>query len=506
MTDGETRPDLAAIDLGSNSFHMLIARVVNGEPVVVDRIREQVQLARGLDKKGRLSPKAQFRAVACLERFGQRLRSLPEARVRAVATNTLRASSDPEPFLAAAETALGHPIEVISGQEEARLIYLGVAHSLPDDPGPRLVIDIGGGSTECILGERFETLEVHSLEMGCVGFSRRFFPKGLITKEAFQGAVLAAQLEVQTIQRRFRDVGWNRAIGASGTIGAAHDVLVANGWGPTITPKGLKRLRKTLIQLADLRHAALDGLKPERAMVFAGGVAILIALVDALRVDTLQSVGGALREGVMYDLLGRIRHEDVRERTIRIFQDRYHVDLAQASRVERTALELLLHAADRWSLDPATAGRFLAWAARLHEIGLAVSYTRNHRHGAYLLQYADMPGFSRDDQNLLATIVRGHRRKVPRDLLQRLAPPRRESARRLTAILRLAVLLNRSRVARGHPPVRLEVSGKKMRLAFQEGFLEEHPLTVADLEGEAHDLEALGLVLEVSSSMRPSAH
>jgi len=492
---------LAAVDLGSNSFHMVIAREVAGVPAVVDRIREPVQLALGLDEKGRLDADAQERAIACLKRFGQRIRHVPRDRVRAIGTNTLRLAKRAHRFLARAEAALGHPIEVVSGAEEARLIYLGVAHDVSDDTGRRLVVDIGGGSTEVVLGERFEVQEAHSLYVGCVGFTRRYFPGGEIRRAGFDEAILAARTEVQTIERGFRALGWERALGASGTIRSTWDVLRENGWGNRgITPEGLRRLRKALLAAGHVRDVRIAGLTPDRAPVYPGGLAILIALFDGLGIERLEASEGALREGTLYDLLGRIRHEDVRERTIRIFQERYQVDRGQAARVEKTALALLAETAPGWGLDPEQVGRFLVWAARLHEIGLALSYGHHHHHGAYLVQGSDMPGFSRDDQNLLAAVIGGHRRHARRRDLRTLHGPRRRLAVRLSLLLRVAVLLHRERVARPLPPLHLTGRPRSLRVRFPAGWLDAHPLTRIDLEREAAHAERLGIRLDVGSA------
>lgn len=498
-----TSPYLAAVDLGSNSFHMLIARVVDGEPVVIDRLREPVRLAWGLDEKRRLSAEARERALAALERFGQRIRHIPPHRVRAVGTNTLRKARKGERFLEEAQRALGHTIDVISGREEARLIYLGVAHSQADDLEPRLVVDIGGGSTELILGERFEAFETHSLHMGCIAFTKRFFPEGKIRRRGMEEAVLTARAELQTIERRFRDFGWGRAVGASGTVRATAEVLRANGWARDgITPVGLQKLDKALRSAGQVSRLSLEGLKPERARVFPGGVAILIALFEALGIERMEVAAGALREGLTYDLLGRIRHEDVRERTIRIVQERYHVDGRQAARVERNALAFLKQAAPGWGLDRVDAGRFLTWAARLHEIGLTVSYAHHHRHGAYLIANSDLPGFSQRDHALLAAIVGGHRRKVDPDLLETVPAEQREGAKRLLALLRLAVLTNRERGPHPVPPVRLEGRPDGLALYGAEAWLERHPLTVLDLEQEAAYLKRIDFALTFEEAER----
>jgi len=495
--DGDRR-QLAAVDLGSNSFHLVIARVHGDEVALLDREREQVQLARGLGKHGRLDKRARERALTCLHRFGQRLHAVPRTRLRAVGTNTLRVARNRDEFLPQAEAALGRPIEVISGREEARLIYLGVAHSLPDTPGPRLVVDIGGGSTECILGERFEALDVHSLKMGCVQLTRKYFRDGRISENALEEATLSAASEFRTISRKFRDAGWTQAVGASGTMRAAESVLRAQGWSEGgITRAGIEQLRDALLRAGHVKRLQLDGLKSSRAPVFPGGVAILLALFDRMKPESLSVSSGALREGVLYDLLGRIRHEDVRERTIRNFQERHRVDRAQAARVERLVLALLSHAPRAWRLDAAEDGRFLAWAARLHEIGLAVSYSKHHRHGGYMLAHADMPGFSHDDQILLSTIVRLHRRKIDLRALDALPAAQGERARRLVVLLRLAVLLNRSRNPAPLPPFRLEEADGRLRFEAPARWLEAHPLSVRDLADESARLAALGVDLVV---------
>ncbi len=490
---------VAAIDLGSNSFHMVIARVRGEEVRPLDRVREPVQLARGLGKRKALTKSARTRALKALERFAQRIRDVAPERVRAVGTSTLRSAKNSAEFLEEAEAALGHPIEVIKGREEARLIYLGVAHSLPDDHGRRLVVDIGGGSTECILGEHFEAHEVHSLNVGCVRLTKKFFADGALTREAFQAARMKAQGEFRTIERAFRDSGWNQAVGASGTIRAAESILRQNGWSRNgITAPALKRLRKAMIAAGHIDAFNLPGLRPDRARVFPGGVAILQALFDRLGPDSLTSTNGALREGVLFDLLGRIRHEDVRERTIRGFQSRYRIDVAQAARVERHALALLSHAPKAWKLDFVRDSRLLSWAARLHELGLAVTWSKHHRHGGYLLRHADMPGFSRDDQLHLAALVGNHRRKLGLSDFEELAEDDVERLSYLLLVLRLAVLLHRSRSPEPLPPMRLRGGSVRVRLEVPQRWLARHALSVLDLEEERSHLKALGFDFRVS--------
>jgi len=489
---------LAAVDLGSNSFHMVVARVVRGQPVVVDRLREQVRLAAGLDGDGFLDASAARRAVECLQRFGQRIRNQRNVGVRAVATNTLREARNAEDVRARSEEALGYPIEVISGREEARLIYLGVCHTTAPAPGPRLVVDIGGGSTECILGEAFDPTLVDSLYMGCVRYSQRFFGKGTITKKRMEKAMVAGRLEMRTVAARMKGRELNSVVGASGTIRACADVLRENGWSEHgISRDGLARLRQALVDIGNTEDLNLPGLKPERAPVFPGGIAVLSSVFDALELETMTPSSGALREGVLYDLLGRYRHEDVRDRTIQTFCDRYHVDLGHARRVEATALGFLDQVREAWQLDREPSRRFLSWAARLHEVGLAVAYSGHHRHGAYLVENSDMPGFSRDDQRLLATLVRGHRRKLRPGYFRDLTARQRHHAIHLAVLLRLAVRFRRGRRDRALPGITLKAKPGALRLKLPDDWVEEHPLTREDLANEAHYWRAIGLKLKV---------
>ncbi len=497
-TQRDLSPGLAGVDLGSNSFHMVVARVVGGQLHVVDRMRERVQLAAGLDERKQLSPEAEQRALVCLERFGQRLRHLPSTNVRAVGTNTLRQAKNSRAFLERAEAALGHPIEIIAGREEARLVYLGVAYDFAADKRRRrLVVDIGGGSTECIIGEGLEPLETDSLYMGCVTYSMRFFGDGRLRREDFRAAQIAAQAELQSIERRYRFAGWDQAVGASGTIVAVDQIIRANGWDDGVTARGLKRLRKALVGFEHLSRVELPGLPADRVNVIAGGVAILEAVFEAFGLEAMAVANGALREGLLYDLLGRFQTDDVREQTIRRLVASHHVDVEQARRVETTANTLLEQVAFSWELDDETARQYLSWAARLHEIGLSVAHSGYHKHSAYLLEHGDLPGFSRDEQLLLALVVLNHRRRFSRDGLRRLAVGRLRLGLRLSAILRLAVCLNRGRGREAAPAVRIAARGSSVLLSFPRGYLDEHPMTATDLREETERFDGAGLTLEI---------
>lgn len=493
-------PDvLAAVDLGSNSFHMIVARYQHGQLVVLDRLREMVRLASGLDEQGRLSRESTQRALHCLERFGQRLRDMNAESVRVVGTNTLRQAKRRGAFLERARDALGHPIEIISGVEEARLIYLGVAHTTPGDGGQRLVIDIGGGSTELIIGEGLAAKRLESLYMGCVSLSSRFFPEGEITEKRMKRARQAAQLELEPVLNRFRRPEWDVAYGASGTLHAVADTLRGHDASSTsIDRAGLEWLLQETLRAGQTSRLKLPGLSVERQEVLPGGLAILLEVFDGLGIETIRIAEGALREGLLYDLLGRLTDEDARVRSVRAMEGRFHVETAQADRVEATALAFLRQVRDEWGLTDPLAEALLGWAARLHEVGLDIAHSQYQRHGAYLLQHADMPGFPHHEQQVLAAIVGAHRRKLPLAVLDDLMPPWHVQALQLIVLLRLAVLLHRGRGPRSLPEIKLLVKGKQVDLSFPRGWLEDHPLTAIDLEQEATSLAVAGFKLRVS--------
>jgi exopolyphosphatase/guanosine-5'-triphosphate,3'-diphosphate pyrophosphatase len=493
-SEGET---FAALDLGSNSFHLLIARSDGGTLKVMDRYKEMVRLGEGLTAERILHPEVAERAIACLERIGQRLREIKPANVRIVGTNTLRQLHPESDFLPRAEAALGHPIEVIAGREEARLVYLGVAHGLAIGDQKRLVIDIGGGSTEVIVGHRFTPRLRESLHMGCVSMSQRFFRDGVITLERMDQAELAAAIQIRPVRELFRRSGWETATGSSGTVKAIAGVLKEEGWSDEgICATGLTQLREALIAAGQIDELRLKGLSERRRPVFVGGVAVLRALFQNLAIDRLRVSDQALREGVIYELIGRIQHEDVRERTVATLCRRFDVDTEQAQRVARTALGLHEQIGTDWKLDRPEYRLMLGWAAQLHEIGLAVSHSQYQKHGAYLLRNADLSGFTRQEQTVLAVLVQAHRRKVPADAFVALPPSRQDCARRLCVLLRLAVLIHRGRSASTKPYPRLSAENQRLSLCFPEGWLADHPLTHLELVEEADRLRQVRIELE----------
>jgi exopolyphosphatase/guanosine-5'-triphosphate,3'-diphosphate pyrophosphatase len=492
-------PDvLAAVDLGSNSFHMVVARYSHGQLVILDRLREMVRLGAGLEEDGRLNKEVAARAIACLERFGQRLRDMRPDGVRVVGTNVFRRARRQETFVERAREAIGHPIEIVSGIEEARLIYSGVSHTMPAGPGRRLVCDIGGGSTEIIIGEGHDPLELESLQMGCVRLSEQFFAEGKLSPKRMQRCRVAARQAIEPYKAAFRRRGWDEAVGSSGTVRAIGDSIRELDHGAIdISAGGLERIIRELGKVEHMRDLELEAVADERSLSFAGGVAILAEIFEQLGIESMKVADGAMREGLLYDLIGRYTDEDARERTVRGMQQRYHVDLAQAERVEITAVDFLEQVAPVWSLEDPVIELLLRWAARLHEIGLDVAHSGYHRHGAYLLANADMAGFPREEQKLLAIMVGGHRRKPAIEDAKELAPPWDKRAPAMTLLLRLAVLLHRGRSPVALPPIKLAAKNGSMEIRFPPGWLDDHPLTFADLQSEVEHLQGVGFRLRV---------
>lgn len=482
---------IAAVDLGSNSFHLIVAHPQDGHFKVVDRLREVIRLAGGFDAQNRLTEAACDNALRCLDRFGQRIRHLPAGAVRAVGTNALRKARNTGDFLPRAEAALGHAIDIVSGYEEARLIYLGVSHGLQDDAELRLVIDIGGGSTELIIGRRFEPQMMESLHIGCVSMSVGQFRDGVIDNRRMRAAEILARQEFEPIEEAFGRAGWQTAIGASGTMTSVNEVLAHNGWSRDgITREGLAKLRAAMIGLGHVERLGEIGVPAERRPVFPGGLAILIGAFEELRIERMRVSDSALREGLLYDLLGRIEHEDVRERTVEHLMQRFGVDRSQVARVRTSVAQFLDQVGADWQLEREEDERLLQWAAALHEIGNTVSHSQYHKHGAYLLQHLDMPGFARGDQDRLAVLVRAHRRKIP--LAEFGSGPQADELLKLALLLRLAVVLHRARGAAAPTEVSLEADERTLRLEFPRGWLAGHPLTSADLAQEADYVKAVG--------------
>lgn len=487
---------IAAADLGSNSFRLQVARVVGDQIYPLDTMKESVRLAAGLKADKMLDLESQARGLAALRQFGERLRGFDPLAVRAVATNTLRVARNAPQFLAAAEEALGFPIDVIAGREEARLIYVGVAHSLPTSSERRLVVDIGGGSTEFIIGRAVEPLLTESLYMGCVSYTLRYFPGGKVDALRFGEAEIAAARELENIAHEYLTMGWDVAVGSSGTAREIEEIIDQNGFNPDrqtgITRVGLDRLKSALIKAGSAERMGLSGMRADRIPVLPGGLAILSAVFEFFDLEHMVYGDGALRLGVLYDLLGRFHSHDMRDATVDQFMRRYQVDFSQARRVESQALGIYHQLAPDSGPEHDDAVRFLAWAARLHEIGISIAHSGYHKHGAYILTFADMPGFAKKDQGRLAFLVLGHRGKLEK--ISALARDEREW--NLVFSLRFAALFNRSRHADG-PLIRVRKTEKGYRIQLPSGWLKKNAMTRGALEDEVRAWRSIGFEFDM---------
>lgn len=494
LKDGDL---VAAVDLGSNSFHMVVARHVLGQLRIIDRIKEHVQLADGLDAEKRLSDAAAKRALDCLALFGQRLAYVRPGNVRVVATNTIRTMVDPAPFLERAEATLGHRIDVIAGREEARLIYLGVAHDKPPRKGKRLVIDIGGGSTEFVIGKGFAVIERESLQIGCIANIKRFFPDGKLTPKQWHKAKTQIGVDMQPFLESFRKHGWKEVYGASGTIKALSDMAKVRGLSDgTLNLKILQLLRQELVGFGRIGAIRWPQISASRRKSIAGGLLALEAAFEALGIESLQTSDYALREGALFDILGRNREHDPRLDSVKALQERYSIDVRQAERIEAYALALFDQVRKYWGLSAADR-EALAWACRLHEIGLTVAHSQHHHHGAYLVANSDISGFSRTEQHLISVLIRNQRRGIHFKSLMTLSEARAVDALRCILLLRLAVLFYRSHSDEKIPKPKLKVERSRLSLVLSKRWLERHPLTRSDLESERAYLKAAGVGLAI---------
>ena len=496
----ESSNTYAAVDLGSNSFHLLVARREHGELRVIDRIKDMVRLGGGLDEQGNLDPAVQDRAFSCLARFGQRLRGIPVENLRAVGTQTFRRMNNANAFLMIAETALGCSIDIIAGREEARLIYLGVTQGVAGLEDQRLVIDIGGGSTELVIGKGLDPLEMESLQYGCVSLTRRFFGDGRITRKRWDAAVNSVMADLQELRMRYRGAGWDAVVGSSGTIKAVEVICQRMGWlEKDISADALCMLRDRMLKFDTIESVNLPGLTERRHPVLIGGLAMLYACFEALGIETMKVSPYALREGVLHDLLGRLEQKDPRDKTVAAFMSRYSVDQEQVERVKAVALKAYDKLADGLFAQ-ALDRRLLGWAADLHETGLGISHSLYHQHSGYLVENSDMTGFTRQEQMFLAALVRYHRREIP-SVYTDLLPTRLHEPLRTTLVcLRFACILCRSRDDDSLPRFRLSGGDNRVTVGFDEAWMQAHPLTLFDLKQEARALAAIGIKFRVDAS------
>jgi len=489
-----TNRQLAAIDLGSNSFHMVVARIQNNQPQVIDTIKETVRLAAGLDDRNVLSDAKKEEALECLRRFGQRIKDLPAQNVMAVGTNTLRKARNSAAFLFEAEKALGFPINIVAGREEARLVYQGVAHALAPTEDYRLVIDIGGGSTEFIIGQAYQPIMMESIGMGCVNFTNKWFTDGVITEERIQNAILDGRRKLEWISDEYIAHGWQEAIGSSGTIKTIAGILTQNyDSHGVINYDNLKALADLCVQAGHVSHIILPGLSEDRAPIIIGGICVLMAAFEELQIESMVASEGALREGLLNDMIESVKGHDIRMDTVRDLELRYHLDVAQSGRICHTAL----HMFDQLDSKQDEAMRLmLLWAGRLHEIGLSISHNNYPSHSGYIVEQSDMPGFSREMQNTLGLMLRLQRGKLKMEMIQAL--PRLPGACALNIILlRIAIILERSRDWESSRRVKIKLSDDNILLKFPKKYLKNHPLTKADLKQEAIEVSKAGFKLQV---------
>ena len=489
------RAQLGALDLGSNSFHLLIAQESGNRIQVLDKHKEMVRLAAGLDEDNNLTQEAIDRALDCLSRFSQRLRPLDPDNVRIVGANTLRAAKGGN-FLEQAEQVLGHKIEIISGREEARLIYLGVCHDLGTSDSSRLVVDIGGGSTEVIIGRKFSPSTLESLHMGCVSMTKAHFANGKLTAKNMNNAINSAMVELEPVMSEYKKAGWDQAVGASGTINAIRSVISNLQESDEITLDALNLVRAEVEKAEKIENLNLDGLAEERKPVFPGGPAILIAIFQALQIESMTTSQGALREGCIFDLIGRQHQDDARDHTVNSLMERFSVDRAQARQVRETSIAILSQVAKRWELTTSEAKSMISWAADLHEIGMDLSHSGFHKHGAYMVENMDLPGFSKSDQRELAILIRTHRRKISPEMFAENS----HALTRMSVILRIATLMHRNRSQESPPHIEASATAKQLKLTIDDQWLAQHPLTALDLEQEQAYLEPLGIKLQVQTS------
>ena len=483
---------LAAVDLGSNSFRLEIGLYEHGRIQRVDYLKETVRQGNGLDREHNLSLEAMQRGWDCLARFAERLADFPRARVRAVATQTLREARNRDVFLHRGSELLGHPIDVISGPEEARLIYQGVARLLPQSDEKRLVVDIGGRSTELILGQRFRPEAVASFRVGSVAWSSRYFPQGQFTQQAFATAEIAAKAVLDEALSTYRPDTWDVAYGSSGTIGAVGDMLTAAGFSPgELTLEGLDWLRERLLRAQSADKVRLEGLKDDRRAVIGGGLSILRALFDLLGIRSMQVAQGALRQGALYDMLDReLPETDLRTSTVQGLVQSFAVDRDQAHRVATVAEQLFAQALPD---HEGTGARKLGWAAQLHEIGCRISHSDYHRHGAYILDNTDVAGFAQHELHLLGALVLGHRgkvRKIEADLGDTLFAVQ-------LLCLRLAVILCHARRDPDLHGLTLGLDGSRFSLRARTGWAASYPQSAYLLREEIEAWQRTGWELDV---------
>jgi exopolyphosphatase len=497
LINNERPREIAAIDMGSNSFHMVVARVVGQSLQIISRHKQRVHLASGLDSQQNLDQAAIQRGLNCLTMFAERLQGFAPENVRIAATYTLRQARNAHVFLKRAESIMPYPIEIIPGTEEARLIYLGVAHTQPDT-GRKLIVDIGGGSTELVIGEEFDTHVLYSKHMGCVSYNKNHFQNTKLNSTNFAAAQLAAQQKMESITSQYRKFGWDKAVGSSGTIKAIREVLIASGYSDgVITSKRLNQLIEQVLSFKTTEDLDLPGLTDDRKPVFAAGLAILSAVFSALNIDEMIYSDGALREGLLYEMEDRFRHSDIRTRTANAMAKQYNIDIDQANRVKHAAEYFYDQIDTHPGLAKSELSILLGWGALLHEVGLSISYPGFHRHSAYLLRHSTMPGFNLEQQTVLATLVRFQRKALKLEEMPELSIYKRKHLYPLIRTLRIATALNGQRTDEPLPTINIKAEKEHWQLTLPVSWLSSNKLLAADLIKEQEYWQKAGWQLSI---------
>lgn len=495
-------PLYAVIDLGSNSFHMLITRLVANSVQTVDKVKRKVRLASGLDANNQLSEEAMARGLECLSFFAERLQDIAPENIRVVGTATLRIATNAKQFLARAEQALGHRIQVLTGKEEAERIYLGVAHT-SDSRARRLVLDIGGASTEIVVGGEFDMDKAISLDMGCVTFNNTFFKQGELNNTNFDAAIAQAKKQLAPVKDEFIALGWQLTLGGSGTMQALAEMLMSKHQPAIITDEFMRALKTDLIKCKNLSQVQIDGLLSERVPVIASGLSILIALFETFSIKQMQLSSGAIREGLLYEMLPDMRKINIRQRTINSLTERFHIDTNHANRVAKQAMYLYQQHAKSWQIDDPNLASLLAASCQLHEVGLLLSYKYHAQHSAYILNHADLPGFDQTERQLIVTLVQNYKGDIQPQQLANLALVSEAQAKRLLIIIRLAVILCRRRKDQALPAYQTNIADNSIALfiqgnGLQNEWLKQHPLMADELMQENSQLKHLGYSLAIS--------
>lgn len=490
---------VAVLDIGSNSFHLVVVRIISGTVQILHKLKQKVRLAEGLSEEGYLSEEAIRRGLETIKLFEKSIAGFDPDSVRIVATYTLRKAKNSHKFIKAARKVISYPVEIISGQEEARLIYQGVAHT-HNLPGQSLVVDIGGGSTEFAVGSGLNPKLLRSLDMGCVSYNLRYFKNGVITESGFEKAITAAQQQLEKIEDKYLKLGWQNSVGASGSIESMFTMACKKGDynDHPLRLAELEELKNYCIEIGNTDALKLGEVNEERKNVFAAGLAILIAVFRSLKVDQMQFSPSALREGVIYEMDESLHSNDVRERSVQSLATRYDVDTEQAGLVLDTCFNLYQQVKEDWELQPERVQSLLGWSALLHEIGLHIHSRGVQKHSAYILNHADLHGFNAEQQVFLSMLARFHRKKIRLADFPELTQFRQIELLQCLILLRMSVLLNIKRQKNFVPELKIEVDDHSIHLNFPSGWLAEHPVIYADLEQEQYYLNNIGFKLSFS--------